>query len=307
MNDNFDLIVIGGGPAGCAAATFAARSRWQVLVIDQSLEQGFLGGLGNVSYFPGFPEAITGEALVQKMHRQAELVGVHFLTDRAAGIAVEPPQLRITTDGGKEFRSKAVVIATGAATRTNYLPGEREFLGRGVSFDAVADGPAVSKRTIAVIGKSRHAAEEALVLTRFAEKIHFIIPSNRLESDDTLFHKVQRMRTVELHFSTSLKKINGTDHVSSITVFTGGQEKDIPVVGVFSYVHEYRPTTTFLEKTLELSANGSVKVDENLSTNVEGVFACGDVLCARPQIPAISAAQGLLAGINIDKFLCSRR
>lgn len=306
MQNHIDLIVIGAGPAGCAAATYAARCRWKVTIIDRSVEGGFLGSLGNVSYFPGFPEAISGADLVRRMRRQAELVGAHFLADAIKGIAVDAAPYRVTTDCGKELGSPSVVIASGAAARSNYLHNEREFLGRGVSHDAVADGPAVFKRTAAVIGKSRRAVEEALTLTRYAEKVHFVIPSSKLEIEEGLLRQLQGHRAIELHYSTSLKKINGADHVNAITVFTGGQEKDIPVAGVFTYVHEFQPTTAFLEKAVELGPNGAIKVDDGLATSVPGVFACGDVLCGRPQLPAIAAAQGLLAGIGVDRYLSAR-
>ena len=306
MHTNLDVIVIGGGPAGCAAATFAARCRWKTALVDRSVDGGYLGSLGHVSYFPGFPEAISGTELVKRMRRQAELTGVQIVADAAGAVAMGDAPVRVTTESGREVAAPAVVLATGAAARTNYLQGEREFLGRGVSHDARGDGPAVAKRVAAVIGKSRQAAEEALALARFAERVHLVIPSSKLEADDALLKQLQENRAIELHFSTSLKKINGNDHVSSITVFTGGQEKELGVVGVFSYVHEYQPTTGFLGQALEMGPNGTIKVDAQLSTSIPGVFACGDVLCGRPQLPAVAAAQGLLAGIAVDRYLTSR-
>ena len=306
MQINFDVLVIGSGPAGCAAATFVARCRWKTLAIDKAVDQGYLGSLGTVGYFPGFPEGISGGDLVGKMRRQAELAGVQLVTDSVTALAADSKPFRILTDGGKEFEAQAVVIATGAAARTNYLSGEREFLGRGVYHDAQAYGPAVAKGTAAVIGKTRLAATEALLLTRFAERVHLIIPSNKLDAEEAVMNKLRASRNIEMHFSTSLKRIAGEDHVNSITVFTGGQEKEIGVAGVFPYVHDYSPTTAFVGRTLDLAADGSVKVDRELATSVEGIFACGDVLCSRPQFPAVAAAQGLLAGIGVDKYLSSR-
>lgn len=303
MQNSFDVIIIGGGPAGCAAATFAARCKWKVLVIDRGMDNGFLGSLSNVSYFPGFPESISGQELVKRMRRQSELVGVHFMSDTVKTISTASVPFKITTEFGKEFDASTIVVATGAALRTNYLHGEKEFLGRGVSHDALADGPSVAKRTAAVVGRSKTAITEALILSRFADKIHFIIPSSKIEAEDKLIKQLEKHKSVELHYSTSLKKINGTDHVSSITIFTGGQEKEISVAGAFTYVHEYQPTTSFLDKVVELAPGGAVKISDNLQTSFEGIFACGDVLCGRPQLPAVSAAQGLLAAMSVDKFL----
>ena len=305
MQTNYDVIIIGGGPAGSAAAAFASRSRWGTLVIDKSIEAGFLGSLGNVSYFPGFPESIGGKDLLERMRRQAELVGTHFLSDSVTQLSGTAGSFKVITQQGKGLEAKAIVLATGASDRTSYLHGERECLGKGVSHDVLADGPAVAKRTAAVIGKNELAAKEALALARFADRIHLIIPSNKVEAPDDILKKLEDTKSIETHFSTSLKKINGSEHVNSITVFTGGQEKEIDVVGVFTYVHEYMATTEFLKDFVEITQSGAVKVDEKLSTSVEGMFACGDVLCGKPQLPSIASSQGLLAGMSIDGFLSS--
>lgn len=306
MQNNLDAIVIGGGPAGCAAAAFLARCKWNVLIIDRSSSEGFLGSLGNVSYFPGFPESISGAEILKRMRRQCELEGARLATETVSAVSAEETGFKIASESGKEFFARAVLAATGAATRTNYLHGEREFLGRGVSYDVLADGPSVAKRTASVIGKTREAAEAAIALSRFAEKIHFIIPSNKLEVGDDLIEAMKSNRAIELHFSASLKKINGDEHVKSITVFTSGQEKDIPVVGVFTFVHEHKSTTAFLDKVVELSATGAVKVDRGFATSATGVFACGDLLCGRPQLPAVAVSQGLLAGMSMDRHLSSK-
>lgn len=306
MHTNLNLIVIGGGPAGCAAATCAARCKWKVIIIDKALDGGHLGSLNNVSYFPGFPEAISGKDLLRKMRRQAELVGVQFLIDTVRAVSVKSQPYKVMTDTNKELEAQVIVVATGAAARTNYLHGEKEFFGKGVSYDALSDGPAVAKRVVAVIGKSKHAAEESMILSRFAEKVHFVIPSNKLEADDSLLQQLSKNKTIELHFSTSLKRINGTDHANSITIFSNGQEKELPVAHIFTYIHEFQSSTSFLEKEVDLTQNGSIKVDNSLAASADGLFACGDVLCGRPQMPAISTAQGILAGASVDKYLSSK-
>jgi len=260
-----------------------------------------------VSYFPGFPESIRGRDLLEKMRRQAELEGARLISDQVTQLSGSAGSFKVITHSGKGFEAKGVIVATGAADRTSYLQGEREFLGRGVSHDALADGPAVAKRTVAVIGKNEHAANEAIAVSRFADKIHFIIPSNRLEAPDEVMKRIRETKSIEAHFSTSLKKINGTDHVNSITVFTGGQEKEIQVVGVFTYVHEYKATTEFLRDMVEISQSGAIKVDDRLSTSIDGLFAAGDVLCAKPQLPAIASSQGLLAGLSVDSFLSATK
>jgi thioredoxin reductase (NADPH) len=305
MHNEFDVIVVGGGPAGCSAAMFMARCKHKTLVIDKNDGTSYLGALGNISCFPGFSEPVTGRELLQKMKKQAELEGVRFSKGAVTAIAADSTLKRIITDNNEEHTARAVVIATGAASRKNYLNGEREFLGKGVSHDVMADGPSVARRHAAVVGKNREAADGALFLSRFAEKVYLIIPSNRLDADEKIVEQLQKSKTIELHFSSSIKRVNGREGVTSISVLSAGKEKEIPVTGVFTYAHEYQTTTAFLEKVIELAAAGSVKVDERLATSADGVFACGDALCGRPQLPAIAAAQGILAGVSADKYLAT--
>lgn len=299
---NIDVIVIGGGTSGCSAATLLARSKRKTMVIDAAASDGFLGSLGNVSYFPGVTDSTSGEELVKRFRKQGEQSGVQFKQGCVEKIAEgEHPQVSIR--GGEKVNARALLIASGAALRTNYLHGEKEFHGRGVSHDAAVDGPIFAHRTIAVVGKNNKAAMEALVLARFANKIVFIIPSSKLDADEAIMREVKKQKRIELFYSTSLKKINGADSVSSVTVFTGGKEKELDVNGVFSYVHEYQPAVEYLKGVVDCNKEGAVKIDSEFKTSAKGIFACGDVLCAKPQIPTIACAQGILAGLSIDRYL----
>ena len=304
MHTEYDLVVIGGGAAGCSAAMFVARCKWKVLVVDRDGTSGHLSTIANVSCFPGFPESISGSDLLGKLRKQAELEGVKFQRDVVSAIAAgndEP--CRIMTEHSGEITAKSVVVSTGSAGRTNYLHGEKEFLAKGVSYDAITDAPSVARRVTAVVGRNRRSAEAAVYLSRFAEKVHLIIPSNKLDVPDFMISKIQSIKNIEPHYSTSLKRIKGTDHVTSIDLLSSGQEKELEVSGVFTYVHEYQPATSFLNKVVDLGENGAVKVDVNFSTTADGIFACGDVICGRPQLPAISSAQGIVAGMGVDRFL----
>ena len=303
MQNDFDIIIIGGGPAGCAAAMFVARCKWRTLLIDRGSPGSHLASVGNVSCFPGFPESISGTDLLSKIRKQAELEGVKFAKDSVTAIGVDTKPIKVMTDSGGEYECKAVIIATGAANKSNYLYGEKEFLGKGVFEDVVLDAPSITKRIAAVIGRNKPAADAAIYISRFADKVHFVIPSSKLDIGQNILDTLASCKNVEMHYSTSLKKIQGDGHVKKISVLSSGQEKEMEVSGVFSFVHDYQPTTGFLDKTLELGDHGAVKVDENLATSAENVFACGDVLCARPQLPAISAAQGVLAGMKVDRKL----
>jgi len=300
---SYDAVVIGGGPAGSSAAAWLARNKWKTLMLDEALEDGYLGSLGNVSYFPGQSGPVTGAELVRRFRAQAEHAGAEIRAVRAEKLAIEGEKLAVQPGGGEHVEARVVVLATGAALLGGYLHGEKEFMGRGVSHDAVSDGPVFAHRRVAVVGKTQHAAHEALRLARYVEHIVFIIPSSKLDVPESLMRELRHQKKIEHYLSTSLKKINGGEHVHSITVFTGGQEKDIEVHGVFPYVHEYHAASDFLKGMVELAPNGAVKIDHEFNTSAKGVFACGDLICALPQMPAIACAQGIMAGMSVDKYL----
>ncbi len=306
MSELYDVIVIGGGAAGSSAAAYMARHGWKTLLIDKGVQEGYLGGMGHACSFPAFPDAVSGAEIVNRMHRQVEQAGGALKQSEATEISSDENVCTVTAGEGT-LKARAIVLATGAAARTGYLSGEKELFGSGVFHDARMDGPANAGSEIAVIGKSKFAAEEAIILSRYAQKVHFVIPSNRLDIDNRIFAQIENDQKIELHFSTSIKSINGHERVNSITVFTGGQEKEIAISTVFTYMHDYQPMNPFIKNAVQTAPNGGVMVNEQLETSVGGVFACGDVLCAKPQLPAISVAQGLLAGMSADQYLTAKK
>jgi len=302
VNGIYDAIIVGGGPSGSAAAAHVARYQWKTLLLDKGVGEGFLGSFGNAGCFPGFPDATGGSEIVGRLRSQLEKSGGTVKTVNIDGIDFEGTSLTVIAANDR-WQGRAVVLATGAAARTGYLGGEREFFGSGVFHDAHTEAPCVDRQVVAVIGKTKVAVDETLFLSQFAEKIYFVIPSNRLDVDNRVMSQIQHEKKIELLFSTSLKTINGQGSVNSITVFSGGQEKEIPVTAVFTYMHDYQQMNQFLKGKVETSQNGAVMVSDQFETSVPGVFACGDILCAKPQIPVISLAQGILAGINVNQYL----
>ena len=303
MQNTFDAIVIGAGPAGCQAAAFISRCKWKTLLIDKGTSSGYLENQVNVNYFPGFDRPISGMDLVARMKKQAEIEGAHFLRDTVTAVAEKSDSVIIMTDSHDKFIAKTIVVSIGAAIKSGHLDGEKKFWDKGVFDDAISNAPSVSGRACAVVGKNEHAIDEAIFLSRFAKHVHFIIPSSKLDAPNEKINVVKNKNEIELHFSTSLKRINGTEDVHSISVLSSGREKDIEVAGVFTYIHEYSPPTSFLDKTLELADNGAVKVDNKFTTSIHSVFACGDVICGMPQMPIVSASHGILAGLQAVNYL----
>ena len=203
MAEFYDVIVIGGGAAGSSAAYFTASRQWRTLVIDKGTGDGYLGSFGMVCQFPGFPEGLSGGEIIGRMRKQFEQAGGFTKPLNVDGIEPETNRHKVKA-GSETFEGRVVILATGSAERTGYLTGEKEFFGRGVYHDAKTDGPCVAGEQVAIIGKCKLAAEEALFLSRYVQQIHFVIPSNRLDIDGKLFSQVQNDRKIELHFSTSI-------------------------------------------------------------------------------------------------------
>ena len=305
MSELYDVIIIGGGSAGSVAATFLAAHRWKTLLLDKNIDEGYLASLGHIHFFPGLLESITGHELTTRLHQQAHTAGAIFTPATVTSVMLKSSPFEIQKEDGKQEQTKALLLTTGAASRTHFAPGEKELRGKGVYYDALLDGPSVQGKTMAVVGKSAHSAEEAILLARFASTLYFIIPSSKLDIPDHLFHLLEKKSNIEFLFSTSLKSIEGKDQVEGITVLSAGAEKGIAIDAVFSYLSDYQTTHSYLEGTVELADNKTVLVDTTMSTSIKGVFAAGDILCGQPQIPTVAAAQGIIAAINIDHFLRS--
>lgn len=301
----YDVIVVGGGPAGSSAAIYAARGKRKTLVIDRLLTQGAIGSMGLVTNYPGFFDAINGAQLIGNMRQQSIQLGAEIKQSEVKKVQFTPDEKKVTTADGQSYSTKAVILATGCMNINYSVPGERELYGKGVHYSALQAGRNYEGLEISVFGKSRETAEEALYLARFAKKIYFIIPGNKLDVKEQLQNKLRQNKNIEPIFSASLKKINGDTKMESLTILRMGQDQELQAKAIFLYTHTKRPLTDFLEGTVELSEDGCIKVTPNLESNIPGVFACGDALCGDIQQPIISAAQGAIAAISADQYLQS--
>ncbi|MFH1874723.1 MAG: FAD-dependent oxidoreductase [Pseudomonadota bacterium] len=302
MKQSYDVLIIGGGPAGCMAAMHLAARHWTTLLVDKETEQGYLASLKMLGNFPGFPDEINGAEIIDRLRKQAQKAGAFIKHLEINKINFEEEK-KIAEGGEQQFEVKSVILATGAAGRTGHLPGGREFFGQGVSHDVQTDVSLTQDKEVAIVGKNKTAAEAAILLSKYARQVHFIIPSNKLDIENRLVNDLQNNKKVHLLFSASLKSITGNKHVENVTLFVAGQEKSLPVNYIFNYQHEYQVSNQFLKQALKLEEKDNIPIDEKFQTPVPGVFACGDVICGRPQQPLVSTTQGLLAAMNVDDYL----
>ncbi len=301
----YDVIIIGGGPSGSSAALYTARADLKTLVIDKGLTAGALGMSSKISNFPGVPGPVPGEELLQTMRRQAEAFGARFLADKVIGtnLNASPKEVMTNTDA---YRSKALILATGAMGRSQTIPGESKLIGRGVSYCALCDGAFFRNQPVAVVGFNDEAVEEALRLTTFASRVYLLAPGPTLRASQSLADEVQRHPKMEIQFSTQAKEIVGQEKVEGVRIQRSGKEELLPVEGVFVFLQGNLPVTDFLLGQVESMENGCLLVDRNMQTNLPGVFAIGDLLCTHVKQAVIAAADGVVAAIALEKYIKGR-
>ncbi len=288
-----DLVIIGGGPAGCTAAIYAARAELKTVVVDRGVTAGALGMAERVDNFPGLPQ-VGGAELVEIMRQQAASFGVRFTQDRVTGVELQGELKQIYTNNNV-FETRAVIIATGSMGRVFTVPGEQQLLGKGVSYCATCDGAFFRNKAVAVVGDTDEALEEARFLTRFAQPIYFITrkaepPGNPPEQAVTITGAV-------------LKRITGEKAVTGIVIKREREEETIEVKGVFIYLHGNRPVTDFLGGVLPTDSFGCLEVDEEMQTTISGVFAAGDILCPEVKQAVVATAEGCRAAMHAIRYL----
>jgi thioredoxin reductase (NADPH) len=304
--ETYDVIIIGGGPAGASAAIYTARANLRTLVIDKGLTAGALGLTEKISNYPGVPGPVSGAELAETMRQQAESFGATFLTDKVVGVDLHAAPKTVIAGTGV-FQTKAVILATGSMGRTHTVPGEEAFLGRGVSYCATCDGAFFRERPVAVIGNNDEALEEALFLTKFAGRVHLIVPTPDLKARQALLNEIEPHPKIEVRLGTRLKEIVGNGQVEGVRIHPrGGAEEVLPVEGAFVYLQGAKPITDYLQEQLETTAEGCLAVDHEMQTTIPGVFAVGDLLCTHIKQAVIAAADGVIAAIAVDRYLNGR-
>lgn len=302
----YDVIVIGGGPAGSTAAIYAARADLRTLVLDKGITAGALGMASKIANYPGMPETISGAELVARMREQAASFGADVLIDKVLRVDLRKDPKEVW-GGEKMYRGRVVIVATGSMGRTRYLPGEEALIGRGVAYCATCDAAFFRGRDVAVVGNNDEAVDEALTLTRFASHVHLFSPGSELRASEELVQDVMEHADVTVHLSTPVREIVGEKKVEGVRFTSEGEEHVLPVAGAFVYLQGNQPVTDFLFGQLPTGEDGCVLVDGDYQTTVSGVFAVGDVVCGHLRQATTSAAEGVTAAMAADRYLRGRK
>ena len=303
------VVIIGSGPAGYTAAIYAARAQLSPILLEGSVTAG--GALMNtteVENFPGFQKGIMGPALMEEMRAQAEKFGTRFVTDDAVKVDLKGDVKTIQDGSGNTYLAKSVILATGSGYKKIGLPKEETLSGRGVSYCATCDGFFFKEQAIAVVGGGDSALEEATFLTRFASKVYLIHRRNELRASRIMQQRAQNDPKIEFVWNSQVIDILGEEKVTGVRIkdTVTGDERNIELTGLFVAIGHV-PRSELLIGQIDLDANGYVKTQsDSTKTNIEGVFACGDLVDHVYRQAITAAGTGCQAALDAERFLASQ-
>jgi thioredoxin reductase (NADPH) len=300
----YDVVIVGGGPAGLTAGLYTARGKLRSLLIEQGLTGGLVTTTEWVENYPGFDEGILGAELAQKMERQATRFGLEIISGSVANISINEKIKEVTLDGGQKYEARSVILTTGAHPRNLKVEGEDEFRGKGVSYCATCDGAFFKGERIAVVGGGDSAIQEAIFLTKFAEKVFIIHRRDKLRSEKILQERAFSNSKIEIIWDSVVEKITGDTGVNALHIrnVKTDEKSAIDVQGVFIYIG-YNPSTEFLAGLANLDEDNYLITDENMATSAPGVFAAGDVRSMSVKQIATAVGDGATAAIAAEKYI----
>ncbi len=301
---HYRVMIIGSGPAGLTAALYAARANLAPVVVRGLQPGGLIATTDEVENYPGFPDAINGFDLADKMEKQAARFGTSFIDGLVESVNVRERPFTITLDSGESHTADTLIIATGASPRKLGVPGEDEFANRGVSYCAVCDGFFFRDKRIVVVGGGNSAVEEGLFLTRFASEVIVVHRRDQLRADPIIQQRAFNNPKMRFIWDTVATEIVGNGKVSGIrlkNVKTGAEEV-LPTDAVFPYIGHI-PNTGLFAGQIDMDANGYILTDGRTRTNVPGVFAAGDVVDHVYRQAITAAAEGCKAAMEASWYL----
>lgn len=298
---NFDTIILGGGPAGLSAAIYASRGAVSTAIVDLNMLGGQPSNYLELENYPGF-QVIGGYDLMEKFEEHADKFGVKkFPMQEIQSVDLKTKTI-VTNE--YEFKAKTIIIATGAQPMKLGVPGEKEFVGRGVSYCAVCDGAFYKNKVVAVVGGGNAAVEEAMYLTKFADKVYVIHRRNELRADKIVQERAFKNDKIEFIWDSVVKEIKG-DNLVNTAVLENVKTKEtsnLSVNGVFPYIG-MTPNVENISGQLQQDARGFIVTDETMATSVEGVFAIGDVRTTPLRQVITAAADGAIGSVYAVKYL----
>ncbi|MDU3136401.1 MAG: thioredoxin-disulfide reductase [Anaerococcus prevotii] len=302
----YDIIIIGGGPAGLTAGLYAGRSKLKTLIIEKAVAGGQISGTAFVENYPGSIDEATGMGLSERMLEQAEeFCDIKY--EDVKEVELEGKVKKIKTDGG-EYEAKVVIISSGATHRKLDVPGEKEFANKGVSYCATCDGPFYTGLDIFVVGGGDSALEEATYLTKFGKSVTIIHRRDEFRASGVVVDKIKENPKIKLELDAVVKEIKGDKEAESLIIENTktGETKELKSddnspIGVFIFIG-YIPQTEIFEGKIEMN-HGYILTDEDMKTNIEGVFAVGDTREKKVRQMVTAAGDGCIAAVLANRYL----
>lgn len=302
-----DILIIGAGPAGLAAALYASRSLVKAVVLERMSVGGLVLSTEWIDNYPGFPDGIAAPELMERMRRQAERFGAEFVSDEALSLDRTDTGFRVTTAEGTVFLSGSVIVATGAMPRVLPVKEESKYRGRGISYCATCDAAFFKGKPVAVVGGGGSAVEEALVLARGCSKVSVVFPLDSLQAEPILTEQLRALANVELVPGAAPSAVEGEGKVERLRLrLSAGGERTLEVSAVFVAM-EFVPTGDLLKGLVEVDAQGYVMAPESTETAVPGLYIAGDVRRKSLKQIVTAVADGAVAAQKAGTYVRSRK
>jgi len=299
----YDVLIVGGGPAGLTAAQYASRAKLKTIVIDKSATAGALAYTSHIENYPGVLGPVSGRELLDIFKKQALNFGAEYAVAQVVGVQVDSEIKEVFTME-KSYKGRSIIIATGSMGRKPAIKGEADFLGRGVSYCAVCDAAFYKGRVVCVIGNSEEAVKEAGYLTKFAETVYLISPTKELKVGH---HPALDAPNLKVLTGTVVTAIEGSETVEKIKITDQEKkEMELPLSGVFVYMHGSKPIVDFLFGTMSITEEECLESNRMMETPTPGVFAAGDVTCTEVRQVVTAVANGAVAALSAEKYLHHR-
>jgi thioredoxin reductase (NADPH) len=304
-SEAFDVVIIGAGPAGLAAAAYAGRARFRTVVLEKAMPGGQMLLTDWIENYPGFPEGLAPFELMENFKKHAEKFGAVIEMDEATGVRREG-ELWTVSGRNKEYAGRALIVATGAAYRKLGIPGEVKLTGKGVSYCATCDAAFFKDNVVAVVGGGDNALTEAVFLAKFASHLYLIHRRDRFRAIGILQERVFANPKIEVLWNSTVEAAEGETHLEGIVVRNVKEDRTypLPVDGLFISIG-MNPHTDFVKDLLELNEWREIKVKPNMATSQVGIFAAGDVAAACPKQIATAVGAGVTAALSVNDYLQS--
>lgn len=304
MSKIYDVVIIGGGPAGLSAGLYASRSKMSAIIIEKAKWGGQAGTTEELENYPGSIEMPTGPKLVGRMKSQAEAFGTELLKDDVTALDITNKVKVVKLGSGKEINAKTIIIATGAQPMVLGVPGELELRGKGVSYCATCDADFFTELEVVVVGGGDAAVEEAIYLTRFADKVSIVHRRDEFRAAKSIVEKAMNNDKINIIWNSVVEEIYGDGIVEGIKLknVKTNEVTDFRTDGVFMFVGT-NPISDFAKGVVEMDQKGYIKADEEMRTSVEGVFVAGDVRVKSLRQVITACADGAIAAVNAEKYI----